>query len=317
MLAVDHTFGFLFRNSNDHDNTSLKIDCQGAVGFEIEGDIEEDGEFDVLEEDNVRDIEKKEDSVVKKEDVDHAYEDISKSNSRKESENRNTSKEKDHIGEDGKRKKQKNTNDAINSDETIDGAVAVADSTHDKLEEETKDIAEKLVEELGVEVKDELPSEKLEADEESEDGDYDFEDVSIGGGEQKIVLVAHHEGGDKFEIDFGNTIDDLEFQDDEDEGLANSKAIVGESDLQNSNESNDALKVGVDRDLSPKVESVTRLMETNTLAANQSVSMNVDVSSLRSDSEDEDAMPSGRERISKLDSKVNQFPEVFLIVHEP
>ena len=52
------------------DDASLKIDCQDAVGFEIEGDIEDDAEFDVLEGEEIDEIEKGESPVLKEDGID-------------------------------------------------------------------------------------------------------------------------------------------------------------------------------------------------------------------------------------------------------
>ena len=311
------------------DEASLKIDCQDAVGFEIEGDIEEDAEFDVLEGEEVDEIEiggspvLKEDSSnneinkTSKSKVEDEKEEGQKEEDQKEEEQKEEYQKENHMEE--KENKIKGATIEAKEDVAEDGGIILADIAPDQVEEndgnkdETKMVGEQIVDESDFEVKD-VPPEELEVEEESEGDDYDFENISIGGGDQKIVLIAHHEGGDKFEVDFGNDVNDLEFQydNDDEEDMVNRDEIIGENDFPRSSDFNDGLKGGFDRDLSPKVESVTRLMETNTAAANQSVSMNMSVSSLRSDSEDDEAMPSGREKTSKLDSKVVCFCKLFL-----
>ena len=285
------------------------MDCQDAVGFEIEGDLDEDDDdkFDVFEADNVGKIEEKKNGTV--EAKDGASKNVKEQNVNYGNEKRDGNKEEKEKKGTKKAVNGKN-NDVVGGDVTgskaIGGDVTASDVTSDQTEKDNgrkvevkEDVEKQSVEEADLEAKD-VPPEELEIEEASDEDDYDFEDVSIGIGDQKIVLVAHHEGDNGFQIDYGNDINDLEFQDEDEEDIA-AKGDMGEDDLP---QSSDALKVGIDRDLSPKIESVTRLMETNTGAANQSVSVNMSVSSLRSDSEDEDALPSGRERISKLDSKV-------------
>jgi len=311
-------------NDNKNDIESLKIDCQDAVGFEIEGDIEEEAEFDVMEKEVEGTLEIERPNLGEGA-IDNAYQASKEGSLSNDNEQKTASKRKDEEREDQEKnatKKSSNKASDVSGYEAMRGAITKtsatpgqvdddANSDDDVNKEEKKNADEQVMKDSDFEVND-IPPQELEVEENSEKDDYDFEDVSIGSGGQKIVLVAHHEGGDHFDIDFGDDVKDLEFQDDDDDGdddedVERKEENIDDSELQQTGDFDDAYKISNDRDLSPKIESVTRLLETNTVGANQSVSMNMSLSSLRSDSEDEEAAPSGKDRISKLDSKIPVF----------
>ena len=298
----------------DAEEGSVKMDCQGAVGFEIEGDIDEDAEFDIANV-NRSHMSGGSNSKTTLKEVDELKpaatiesRDGSRNGENNEIKEEKEGKEKSHklqkadrvvndVVEEGENEAEIETTDAQRPDAEKEGA----EKEGTEKEGAEKEGAEKGVQEVDSEAND-SPIEEIEIGEDSKEEEYDFEDVSIGVGGQKIVLVAHHEGDNGFEVAFGNDINDLEFQEDED-----NEDAPGDNSDDHQKSSGDVLRAddGYDRDLSPRVESVTGLLESNTAHANQSVSINMSVASLRSDSDDEEAaVPSRKERISKLDSKV-------------
>ena len=314
----------------------MKIDVQDAVGFEIEGDIEED----IAEDIEFENSEGEGSPVVEKDgDQKPAVGNADKEDGAKESSKGNM-KGVELSTEGGKDQKQKSDpEDKSNSKISPKDA---QNSTHRKLSRASKPPAYGANETEGTQeegdrepaggqgpggIEEQVDFEQkppLNAaapidrnNEKNEEENFSLEEVSIGMGNEKIVLVAHHEGDEGFQIDYGDGddyIDDLEFQENEGDDPGFLEQEVNDKE-PNINDQSDILKVedGVDRDLfetsrlSPRVESVTGLMETNTAPANHSVSVNMSVSSLRSDSEDEEEIHAGKERISKLDSKVIFF----------
>eukprot|EP00112_Aurelia_sp_Birch-Aquarium-sp1_P005709 Seg1647.7 transcript_id=Seg1647.7/GoldUCD/mRNA.D3Y31 product="Ankyrin repeat domain-containing protein 55" protein_id=Seg1647.7/GoldUCD/D3Y31 len=300
--------------SSDAANKSLKIDCQDAVGFEIEGDIEED-----IAEDIEFETSEGESSPVAMKDGDQksTVRDVNKEDD-KEKRQKSDPEEKSNkkvSPKDAKKNSHKklgraNKPPAYSANETEgtkeNGDRETAGGQRSGGIEEQIDFVQR------PQLNTAAPVDKN--DERDEEENFSVEEVSIGMEDEKIVLVAHHEGDEGFQIDYGDGndyIDDLEFQENEAESPGFLEQEVNDKE-PNISDHNDVLRVedGVDRDLfetsrlSPRVESVTGLMETNTAPANHSVSVNMSVSSLRSDSEDEEEIDAGKERISKLDSKL-------------
>ena len=336
LLVAFYSNLFFCSQSSDTANKSLKIDVQDAVGFEIEGDIEED----IAEEIEFEDSEGVRSPVVEKDgDQKPAVGSADKEDGAKES-SKGSIKGVELNTEGGKEQRQKSypeeksnenvsPNDAQNSahgklSRASKPPAYGANGTAGTQEEGDRETAGGQVPggiEEQIDFKQKPPLNAATAmegnNEMDEEENFSLEEVSIGMGNEKIVLVAHHEGDEGFQIDYGDDddyIDDLEFQENEGDDPGFLEQEVNDKE-PNINDQSDILKVedGVDRDLfetsrlSPRVESVTGLMETNTAPANHSVSVNMSVSSLRSDSEDEEEIHAGKERISKLDSKVIFF----------
>ncbi|XP_065055290.1 ankycorbin-like [Rhopilema esculentum] len=318
-LVVDHESEAVLRersNSIEVDNKSLKIDCQDIVGFEVEGDIEEDDEMCVQE------IESTDQPRVENADATkYTVKPESWSNSPTslsavlDADGTSYSKAGGDIA-DAKRNLTYDPSKRATLDSRSETKMSDANADEENLKDgkqvERSIIGMKGGSNLEVPVikKEVVPPEEMPELNDFEEEEYEFEDVSLGLADQKIVLVGLHEGDNGFEID---GVNDLEFEDAEDhvsldQGLENQVSDAGETV--------DILRVdnGQDQDLletsrlSPRIESVTGLMETNTVPANHSASVNMSVSSLRSDSDEEDAQSNTKERISKLDSKLPMQP---------
>ena len=301
----------------------MKIDCRDIVGFEVEGDIEEDNEICLQE------IESTDQPRVENTDaLKYTGKPESESNSPTslsavlEADVTSDSKAGEDIA-DAKRNltydPSKRASLGSRSKTEMSDANADEENLKDGKRVERSKIGMKGGSNLEVPVikKEVVPPEEMPGLNDFEEEEYEFEDVSLGVADQKIVLVGLHEGDNGFEID---GVNDLEFED-ADDHVSLDQAL--DNQVSDAGEIVDILRVdnGQDQDLfetsrlSPRIESVTGLMETNTVPANHSASVNMSVSSLRSDSEEEDAQSNTKERFSKLDSKVSFPIHIFLVNH--
>ena len=176
------------------------------MGFEIEGDIEDEAEFDVMEKEVEGTLEIERPNLGEG-GIDNAYQASKEGSLSNDNEQKTASKRKDEEREDQEKnatKKSSNKASDVSGYEAMGGAITKtsatpgqvddgANSDDDVNKEETKNADEQVMKDSDFEVND-IPPEELEVEENSEKDDYDFEDVSIGSGGQKIVLVAHHEG---------------------------------------------------------------------------------------------------------------------------
>ncbi len=295
-MAVTFSFLFLFDSEFD---ASEKLDVQDAVGFEVEGDIdediheniEEDLEFEYGEDEEVEEVEETNKINHQKKEIDSdkiILEIKSKDvNENVENESKKNREDKTNVKGD----KKKDNDDKKNREHDADDENDVKEDDGD----DNKDYGDDDKDGIGDD-KEMMIGNKEE--EEENNANISIDESSIDLDDQMIVLVAHHGSDDDMVIEYGN--DNNEPNDSEKSQRSN------QSDLVNTNE---AVKLDptVDRDLfetsrlSPRIESVTGLMETNTMPANQSASVNISVSSLCSDSEEEIVAGQGE---MKIETKV-------------
>eukprot|EP00794_Sanderia_malayensis_P014094 gene14094-15566_t len=233
-----------------------KLDVQDAIGFEVEGDIDEDADQHAEE-----DIEfEYEEDHVEGEEFDY-----------------NDKQIKVHANG----VHQVNPGHEVKENNNVDNKSNEGRQEDDKEGVKKKDEEDKVCEDDGLRCIDEEQVVTKE-DELGKNANVSIEESSFDLDDQMIVLVAHHGSDDDMVIEYGNEANNVEDQ----------------SDRAGANEAA-KLEPMVDRDLfetsrlSPRIESVTGLMETNTMPANHSASVNMSVSSLCSDDGSADERDAG------------------------
>ena len=113
------------------------------------------------------------------------------------------------------------------------------------------------------------------------DSNFSMQTFDAGLEDQLIVLVEHHGSDDEFVIGYGDEDDNSKYQN------RDSKEALDETETVQKNETDKDLFTT--SKLSPHIESVTNVLQTETTPAINSASANISISSLGSDSEHEEA----------------------------